>query len=170
MSDPLGEAGGRRTLYAYLHRLDELDRPRGKDCKGYRAATRTSRRTRREAWNDDRAGLLDRRSVRYRRHTRRPRRRERHRRDARTWLGGQPEDYDASRLRPRRDVRYPPKPRLRSRASRTHEPEASSREAPALPHVLFTELPGRVLLGNSAVIKRAEVIRPQPSSRTFFDF
>src|SRR4028119_339222 len=55
----------------------------------------------------------------------RPRRRERHRRDARAWHGGQPEDHDASRLRPRRYVGYPSKTRLRSWAN---GPEASSRE------------------------------------------
>ena len=38
---------------------------------------------------------------------------ESHRHAARTWLWRQPEDYDASRLRPRRDVRDCSKTRLR---------------------------------------------------------
>src|SRR5215213_11960824 len=98
------EAGGRRTRYAQLCRVDELDRPRDQGGQGHRAATRSIRCTHREAWSEVGASLLDRRSLRPRRYIRSPRRRECHRRAARTCLCWQNEDYDASGLRQRRDV------------------------------------------------------------------
>jgi uncharacterized Zn finger protein (UPF0148 family) len=75
-----------------------------------------------ETWSEDRARLLDRRSLRHRGHHGSARRPEHHSHVARTRLGGQLGDHDASRLRPRRDVRGHPKTRLRLRAFRARAP------------------------------------------------
>src|SRR5215212_1964861 len=104
---------------AHLRRLDELDRLRGENCKGYRAPRRTSQRTRPEVWSDNQAGLLDRRPPRPGRNNRSPQRRERQCNVARTWLCGEPQDLDASRLRQRRDVEHHREAWSRIRCMRT---------------------------------------------------